>query len=107
MRAVGQRVQPGARCEPTKLRLHTQFSVSSKCMLNASFGCSHDGRSLWVAWGCRARLDLGDGQLIDCGYPGMLQAAVHTCPLPQPEDASARADLSVTTEPAFWSGWTR
>ena len=65
------------------------MSLNSPCKLNHSFGCTGDGEGVWVAWGCRARLDIGRGRLIDCGYPGMRHTGVYTCPLPRAIDASS------------------
>jgi len=53
----------------------------TKCVHNVSFGCADD-RHAWVAQGCRARLNLSDGVLMDCGYEGMKVRSRYECEVP-------------------------
>ena len=73
------------RCSNSTLRLQRQLSKSN-CTLDASFGCSEDGSSIWVRGGCRARFNLG-GRIMDCGFEGMGRGA-HACALPSTDDSS-------------------
>lgn len=81
-RSLVGRVRPGALCHPSMLRLVVRHSLMP-CLQNNSFGCTASGDSVWVAKGCRALFDLGGGQLLSCGKPGMDPEKIRSCSLPR------------------------
>ena len=54
-------------CLDQQLRIYRLSSA--RCTLNVSYGCTADGRSVWVASGCRGRFWVS-GYALECGFAG-------------------------------------